>query len=434
MADVRRFRGLRYSRREVGDLGQVVCPPYDVISPAQARALRQRSALNAIHLELPEPESASAPEATKYQTAARTLQRWCAEGVLQREDAASVYAVEETFGWEQQTLRRRGILAVVRLAEWSERQVLPHEKTLAAPRADRLELLRACATNISPVFLLHSPRPKIETVMWEQVLAHPPAAELSVDEDYSIRIWSVGDLSLDWLRGLRAGALYIADGHHRYETALRYRDERSGNGAATDDAAVNFVLSYLVSLEDPGLLVLPTHRVVPRFDLDAMRLKHLIAENFDSHVVPLTHRGPREVSQVLAELRSRGAEGTTFALYQPHQVTLLTPLAAALDSMPQTRAPAWRSLDVARLESLLLTPLLGPEVAEKLRYARDAVEACNAVDTGEAEFAILLNPPTPQSIAAVADAGERMPQKSTYFYPKLPTGLVFHALDDVAVE
>jgi uncharacterized protein (DUF1015 family) len=434
MADVRRFRGLRYSRSEVDDLGQVVCPPYDVISPAEARALRQRSALNAVHLELPEPESASVPEATKYQNAARTLQRWCAEGILQREDAASVYAVEETFVWEQRTLRRRGILAVVRLAEWSERQVLPHEKTLAAPRADRLELLRACAINVSPVFLLHGPRPKTETVMWEQVLAAPPAAELSVDEDYSIRLWSVGDLSLDWLRGLRDRALYIADGHHRYETALRYRDERSGNGAGVDDAAVNFVLSYLVSLEDPGLLVLPTHRVVPRIDLDAKMLEHLIAKNFNSRVVPLMQRNESDVSQVLEELRSRGAEGTTFALYQPHQVTLLAPSAAALDTMPQTRAPAWRSLDVARLECLLLTPLLGSEVAEKLHYTRDAVEACNAVDTGAAEFALLLNPPTPQSIAAVADSGERMPQKSTYFYPKLPTGLVFHALDDIAVD
>jgi uncharacterized protein (DUF1015 family) len=431
MADVRGFRGLRYAPRQVGDLSAVVCPPCDVISAPEAAALRAASPYNAIRLELPEPDPGDSAGTTRYRRAAGTLAAWRTEGALIREAEPCVYAIEETFGWQGATHQRRGIMAAVGLADWDARVVLPHEHTLAGPKADRLELLRACATNFSPIFMLYPPRPDADARLWRAVAQSTPLVDIQLADDRVTRMWAVDGPEAGLGAALATSPLYIADGHHRYETALRYRDERRATHSGSATSGADFVMTYLVSVDDPGLLVLPTHRVVPAGLVSPDGLDALVEARFHAEMRPLSGAGG--VSEVLAELGRRGAAGTAFALYRPGQVTYLWPRDDAARFLPAERLPAWRALDVAQLDSLLLRPLLGPEAAEALTYTRDAAEAIAAVDAREAACAVLMNATPAVQIAAVADAGERMPQKSTYFYPKLSSGLVFHVLDDVAV-
>jgi len=427
VAEVRPFRGLRYAPDRVPDLSTVVCPPYDVISPEEAGHLRASSPLNAVRLEL--PEGAPEPDAadSRYAAAARTLGQWRAEGILIREEQPALYLVEESFVWDGVPKQRRGVLGAVRLADWSERVVLPHERTLSGPKADRLALLRACAANLSPVFLLYRRDADAERALWQATDGAPPLLEVRAAEGVVTRVWVLTEGGEQWRAALASRSLYVADGHHRYETALRYRDERraAGGGAGEYD----YVLSYLVAIDDPGLLVLPTHRCLPADGVDRRRLEALVAERFESEAQGLDSGDGMAVGAVLRELARRGERGTAFALYKSGGFRFLTPRAGADRWLPAERDAAWRALDVAQLESLLLEPLLGPAAPERLTYTRSATEAVGLVDSGAASGAFLLNPSPPAQIAAVADAGERMPQKSTYFYPKLPTGLVFHLLD-----
>lgn len=432
MAEVRPFRGLRYVPERVGDLSDVVCPPYDVIAPDEAMRLRAASPYNAVRLELPEGSPEETGPDSRYVAAARTLQDWRAEGLLAAEPRPALYLVEERFDWEGQQRRRRGVLAAVRLADWSEGVVLPHERTLSGPKADRLALLRACAANFSPVFLLHAPHAEPQAQLWAS-LNEAPAIEVRPEPGYELRFWSTTGEIDAWCDALVGEPLYIADGHHRFETALRYRDERRATGGpGATHAAYNYALSYLVAMDDPGLLVLPTHRCLPAGAYDDGRLEALVAERFDAEARPVSGTDPAALSNLLQALARRGAERSAFVLYRRGDASLLTMRAGAEQWLAADRAPAWRALDVARLEGLLLEPLLGPAAPELLTYTRSAAEAIARVDAGDDGAAVLLNPTPPRQIAAVAEAAERMPQKSTYFYPKLPTGLVFHTLDDAS--
>ena len=431
MADIRKFHGLRYAPERVGDLSAVVCPPYDIISASEAHALRAASPYNAVRLELPEPEPGDREGMTRYRVAADALAAWRAEGILVRDREPRLYVFEETFGWQGATHRRRGVMAAVGLADWDARVVLPHEHTLAGPKADRLELLRACNTNFSPIFMLYPPQPAAEAALWDTIERSAPLAELALPDDRVTRMWGVAEAGAALIKALETSPLYIADGHHRYETALRYRDERRPHGATGQPAGSDFVMTYLVSMQDPGLLVLPTHRVVPAGRIEAGALSALLAERFDADTRRLAAAGG--AAGVVAELARRGTGRSAFAVYQPGEVSFLEPRPDAVRFMPADRLASWRALDVAQLDSLLLRPLLGPDAAEELIYTRDAAEAIAAVDQGDAGVAVLMNAPPPRQIAAVADDAERMPQKSTYFYPKLSSGLVFHVLDDAAV-
>jgi uncharacterized protein (DUF1015 family) len=392
--------------------------------------LRAASPYNAVRLELPEPDAGDAEGFSRYRRAASTLAAWRAEGALVRDAEPCLYAIEEIFGWEGTQHRRRGVMAAVGLADWDAHVVLPHEHTLSGPKADRLELLRACATNFSPIFMLFPPQAAAEAALWQGAEQSAPLAEVHLPDDRVTRVWAVGAAGNPLCAALADSPLYIADGHHRYETALRYRDERRA-AAGTAHAGADFVMTYLVAMDDPGLLVFPTHRVVPGGHASEAVLDKLVAERFQAETRSLAEAGGP--AGALAELARRGAAATALALYRPGRVTYLRPKAEAARWLPAERLPAWRALDVAQLESLVLQPLLGPDAAEQLTYTRDAAEAIATVDAGEAFCAVLMNATPPAQIAAVADVGERMPQKSTYFYPKLSSGLLFHALDDTTV-
>ncbi len=432
MADIRPFRGLRY-RVPAAQAGDVIAPPYDVISTAQQAALYDRSPYNIIRIEYGR-ESGDA----RYTAAAQALDAWRRQGVLAPEPQPSLYLYEQVFSHGGRTHRRLGVLGRVRLEPFESGVIRPHEYTMAPAKADRLALLRATRTNVSPILALLDDAGGALT----RALARATAAPATDAEDFTgqrHQLTVIDDPAVvDALRAAVAGrTLYIADGHHRYETALSYQAERRGAAAAwTGDEPENFALMSLVSTGDPGLLILPIHRLVRPLCTpdDALAV---LRETFDiDEIGPLDDHATREkLARALAVAGERtnafGAAGLA-----PGRVHLLTlrDRAGVERRMPGDHPPAWKALDVNVLQFGVLAPLFGIDAdaltaGERVEFSEDAEEALAAVREGRVPLAFLLNATRPEHIVAVADAGDRMPQKSTYFYPKLGTGLVLNSHD-----
>jgi uncharacterized protein (DUF1015 family) len=401
VADVRPFRALRYASA-AGPLGSLVSPPYDVISPEQRRGYLAAAPYNAVRLELPE---------IAYDEVAGLIASWLENGVLERAEPLLV-AWTQTFTLEDGVEReRRTILGAVGLEPYEARVVRPHERTHAGPKEDRLRLIRAVRTNISPVFGLY---PDPEGTAWAAVAPQgPPDGELTDVEGTVHRVWFVDDpAAAEAVAAAMADRwILIADGHHRYETALAYRDElrARGDGPGPHDS----VLMGLTALDDPGLVVLPTHRLLTRWP-----------EGADAAFTATPAEG---LDALLAALAAAPADAPALGLITRDGMRLLTAAPA-----PPGTSPAGR-LDVAALEREILIPHLGADQAalahdEVLSYTKDAAEAEALVADGSIAAALILRGIPKPDIADVSEAGETMPQKSTYFFPKLLTGVAFHPL------
>ncbi len=433
MADVRPLQGLRFNPAQV-DVARVTCPPYDVISPEEQRRLHELDPHNVVRIEL------GMDGEERYARAAAFLNDWQAGGVLLRDRAPSVYVYDQSFSVEGAAYTRRGVFCAVRLGHWGEREVLPHEHTLDKPKADRLALMRACRANVSPIFSLYpSARTGLREALAEVAEQSDPEVDFSDEAGVRHRLWpTVSAEVIGALTGsLRRQPLFIADGHHRYETCLAYRDERrAAEPRATADAAFNFTLMALLDMDDPGLVILPIHRLISR--LDSARLEgfaNRLEEWFD-----VQEMGSRDdgLPGLLAEMRRRGEKQHVFGAYDrgwPGLRLLMlrqTPrLASALDG---TRSAAWRNLDVVLLHALAIERALGIDEASlraeaNLSYTTDAAEALSAVRSGQQQVALFVNPTRLSDVRDVALAGDRMPQKCTFFSPKLRTGLVINLLD-----
>jgi uncharacterized protein (DUF1015 family) len=395
MAVVSPFRALRYDAAYVGDLGAVVAPPYDVISSAQQDALYARSRWNVVRLILPrEPGRAAA--------AATTLRAWIESGVLALDPEPALYFYSQEFSLSDGSRHRRdGVLCRLGLEEFASGVVRPHERTFPGPKADQLALLRATGAYLSPIFGLYArPGERLRDVA---AVSGPPLVELTEEHGERHRLWRVTDprAVARVAAALAAETIFIADGHHRYETALAYRAERGAEGSGA-------ILAFISNMEEPGLVVLPTHRLLrvsPR--LAPGDLEGRLRESFA--VEPLPAEGARPAGALDVVL--------------PDRRLRLRPLAAArarVAGLP----PTVRGLDVAVLHGAILEPILGVGSAE-LDFTHEDGEAFAAVASGRATAAFLLNPPSVVAVRAVCLAGELMPEKSTYFYPKLASGLVF---------
>lgn len=403
MADVRPFRALRYAPA-AGPLRDLVSPPYDVISPEERRGYLAASPYNAVRLILPEVD---------YDEVAGLIAAWRDDGVLEVSDEPCLIAWTQSFTLDDGVPReRRTVLGAVGLEPYAARVVRPHERTHAGPKEDRLRLTRAVRTNLSPVFGLY---PDAEGAAWAAVApAGDPDAEVTDAEGTVHRFWTLTDPAAlaAFAEAMSDRWILIADGHHRYETALAYRDEMRAQGAV--GGAHEQVLMGLTALDDDGLVVLPTHRLLSRWPQDA-------ASAFEARPVPGLH----ELQAALAEAP---ADVPAVGLLRADGAWLLTGEAGA------GLSPGER-LDVAALERDILVPHLGADQAalahdEELSYTKDAAEAQALVDSGAVAAALILRGIPKSAIADVADAGETMPQKSTYFFPKLLTGVAFHSLVD----
>ena len=434
MAEVRPLRGIRYNTEKVGNIADVVTPPYDVISKEAQTAYYARSPYNVIRLELGQTTPEDGPINTVYTRAASTLAEWRLQQVLQEEVAPCYYVYTQTFTHEGQQYTRTSLIARVRLEQWDANVILPHEHTLAKAKDDRLKLLRACAANLSPIMSLYDdPQGHIRHLL----SSHAEQAEIQftdeAGEEHRLQpirdaqqIASIQDF-------FKERQLYIADGHHRYETALAYQQEvREQRKELYPEDAANFVLMALIDVDDPGMLVLPTHRVL--FGLDQQVLDGLIeasfAQYFNVQVVPTTLTSETIVQQMI----EAGQEQPALVFATGKQMLLLTLNEQGKQQMQESgHSTAWNGLDVAVAQQLVMEHILGLSAEDMtagthVRYMRDPQQALQAVQSGETQAAVLLNATRVRQIRDVAQADDRMPQKSTYFYPKLITGLVINPL------
>jgi len=419
MAQFTSFRGLRYQAERV-ELSKVLCPPYDVIKGAARDALIAQDPHNIVAVELAARYGEQATP-QQYEQSAQILEQWIAEGVLARDDAA-FYLYEQEFQIPAtgEAKRRRGVLGALTLEAFGK-GVQPHEHTLSGPKTDRLNLLRATRTNISPIFgLVKDEDGWIDGLIGNYIETPPPTSEAVTDDGVKHRLWRVMDD--ETVNGLEAAfeneSVLIADGHHRYETALNYLAE-TGN----DKGGENSVMMLCVSMQDEGLIVLPTHRVVK--NVDASGLVDKLSQLFE--VAP--HSSLEELESAL----SAQGSATRIGLILPDSLALLTLRSGDLP-MDSSKSAAYNALDVSVLHQLILERELGID-ADKLAaggfvvYTIHASEAANYVRSGEASAAFLLRSTPVEQVQLVADAGDKMPQKSTYFFPKLVTGLVLRPLD-----
>ena len=436
MADVRPFRGLRYRPGAAANLGELLAPPFDVISPETQRFLLQRHPANIVRLELGEKRPDDTTGDNRYTRAAATLSRWLAEGILAIDAEPSLYVYDQEFFQSGSLLRRRALFAAVRLEPWKEGIVLPHEHTMTAPKEDRLQLLRRCRTSFSPVFALYrDPDGALRSAVGEVDGTAPLARAREPGGERHTLYGLTDEATVGAIRDLfQDRTLYIADGHHRYETALAYRDERRTSGW-TGEEPENFAFMALTAAEDAGLEVLPFHRLVRLATVPADLTDRLDGPFAVEDLGPA--RAGHPLRDALSRLSEEGKKGPAYVAVGPgpSRLRLLRPRDpdALAASLPPGTPPAWRTLDVALLQYAVLDGLLGIDAArlasgDALEYTADGAEALEAVASGRAPLAFLVNPTPVEQILAVADAGERMPQKSTFFYPKLATGLVMYHL------
>jgi uncharacterized protein (DUF1015 family) len=407
VAEIQPFPGILYGVPEA-ELPRVLAPPYDVIPPAYQDELYARDPRNVVRLELNRT-----PGDAGYVEAGETFRRWREEGVLVTDPVPALYAVEQTFTVEDKTRRRFGLLARFRAVDASERVILPHEQTRALAREDRFKALRATRANFSPIFMmLADPENHFSPLLLESI-CHAPALRYTDDGDVAHRVWRVTEPGLvSGFRELLAGArAYIADGHHRYATALRYRDEAGPEGAWT--------YGYFTPMGVPGLVVLPYHRILSEGpSLEDARKR--LAAHFDLSEAPDVRSAADRVAASTAT--------HAFALAQPGAGALVAESReSALALVAPDAPPSLRALDTYFLHQVVLGRLLEiPDSA--VRYVHSLREAEEAVAASAARLAVLLRATPVRQIVDVSEAGESMPAKSTFFHPKLPSGLVIHPL------
>jgi uncharacterized protein (DUF1015 family) len=409
--EIRPFPGIRYERDGV-ELARVLAPPYDVISPAMRDELYARDPHNIVRAVLNRT-----PGESGYVEAAETLHGWEKEGVLRREATPALYVLEQTFTEGERTFRRLGLLARFRAEDPERGIILPHEQTRTAAKEDRWRLLQTTRANFSPIFLMFPDPGARFAALTADTLEQPTLAHVTDDGGVDHRLWRVDDSPriAEWQGFLGGTKAYIADGHHRHATALRWRDEHGADGAWT--------FGYLTPMESPGLLVLPYHRILedgPSLEAATPRL----AEHFDVSRVP----DPRSAAAAVAESKARWA----FALAETGHGGLVAESRPSAETLLPADAPAClRALDPYLLHHGVLGPLLGiPDTA--VSYVHSLAEAEEAVEEGACRLAALLRGTPVQQIVDVADAGESMPAKSTFFHPKLPSGLVTHPLAETS--
>ena len=436
MPDLRPFRALRYEPSRVRDLAAVVAPPYDVIDPEMRARLVARDPANVVRLDMPVEELGDGPD-DRYRRAARTLAAWRSDGTLRKDPQPSIYVYEQRYlipGTERERTQR-GYFARLRLEPYGpDSGVLPHERTLSGPKEDRYKLLRATGVNTSPVVVLFDDTSGSTEDRLAAVAGGPPDLDVSDDDGVCHRMWSLpasGDGPASIVAGslLEAGGsapVTIADGHHRYETALRYRDERRMSRSCDEDPPFDYVLALMLEATRQELTVLPTHRLVRRIGSGG-------AEQLLARAPELFDIEPIESSEAMkAALTGGDAAGGTgrFGLWTRAGGAILTARRDAFAPFLPAGGEAVRSLDVTLLATALdrLAGIDADAVADgAVGYTKSAEDAIAAVDTGSgADAAFLLEPTPVVSIEAVAREGDVMPQKSTYFYPKALTGLVIN--------
>lgn len=441
------FRGLRYDLGHVGSLSDVVCPPYDVVSPEFQDQLYQRHPCNYVRIELNRDEPGDHEHSNRYSRAAKFLKQWRQEGVLQQEPDPCLYVYHQTFTENGVEHTRRGFLARVKLERFGEGKIYPHEETHASAKQDRLLLTRATNTNPSPIFGLYpDPQNEAHEILEAAIAGEQP---LTATDHLGVvhRMWPVSDLTVI----NRVGAVidpkpaFIADGHHRYETACNYREELAvASRGLHPNHPANYTLMMLVSMNDPGMIVLPTHRLfrgVP--ELTSQELTAKLSGCFTCNPAG---NGPEQAKAIWADIETSGKQGRlAFYTAKDDAWTVAEVSAAGVKRMAELssdHSADWQGLGVSLLHRLVMDNLLGATDLPKPMYVHSVQEVIHGLKEGDTKgrdatgqqgsggkfnLAALVMPATVDHVRAISEHGERMPAKSTYFYPKLLSGLVVYS-------
>ena len=428
--EIHPFRGWRYSTGPEGDVTSFIAPPYDVLTQRDKDDLLARSDRNIVAVDLPHvPPNELGPDEA-YQQAASTMDDWRCSGVLLQEPSPAIYAYEQSFSWAGKSYSRRGMICAIRASEPGG-DVIPHEHTFAGPRADRLKLTEYTRMQISPILgFFDDPQSTVESLLW-QAAEGTPTAQGQLHEVVE-RLWPVTNEGVigEIAAAVRDVPVFIADGHHRYMTALSYAASLRAGGQSDDDHEANFVMFCVVSRRDPGLLVLPTHRVISGLS-DSFTVPSLVKKlvEFDWQRCSVDDADLHDADSFL---RRYGKGAMAFIGAEPAEIwigRLRDPEAMAVVAGEEIEAR--RGLDVSVLHKLVIDKALDSWRTDGLSmdYTPDGKTVLAACQSGRAQLGVCLRSTPLEAIQQIAQAGATMPHKSTYFYPKLATGMVLKALE-----
>lgn len=435
MAEVRPFSGIRFNIDKTPDIGKVICPPYDIISPAEQSAIHARSPYNVIRLEFGLDRPGDSSSHNKYNRAAETWISWLKDRIMEKSGSPSFYVHKHQFRHGGKTLVRTGLIACVRLEPWDKKVVLPHEHTGAKAKEDRLNLMRACKANISPILSFYQdPAASVISVL-KQAQKGPPLLRADQESDEAHWLWSID--AEEQIRTIEKHFadrnIFIADGHHRYETALNYQREVKSSTAFVAESGADYVMMTLVEASDPGMLILPQHRLVKWLSGNKLpELRAKLQSLFKMESLPITGRSAAVQARYLSDSLSRhrkagmavgvlGLEKGKLVILREHQGRDYQAM------MPASHSPGYYRLEVSRLQHLVLDEMEARKEIE-VSYVPEDSEVLEGVSSDEYQIGFLIASLEANDIEGVALAGDKVPRKSTYFYPKLPTGLVMRSL------
>lgn len=427
MAEIKGYKGLRFNCEKAGKIEELVCPPYDIISDQQREEYIKTNPHNIIRLELPKGDD-------KYNKAAEILNDWLEKGILVKEDKPAIYIYEEEFTAYGERKAIKGIICRVKLEEFSKGIILPHEFTLSKAKEDRLNLMKATNCNFSQIYSLYMDGGKNTLGKIDSLSKSEPDIQLQDNDNVTHRMWIIKDENAiaDICSDFTDRKLYIADGHHRYETALNYRNYLREQGLAKEGDACDYQMMMLVDMEHPGLVVFPTHRLVRNLDsFNAERVIDGCKEYFDV----TEHSDINTIESTLMELYNQGKKAYAFYCGGSSYKLLVLKDTNIIKKLLPNASTATQQLDVTILHTLILEKIFGIDTENmakqiNLTYTKIFDEAISSVQQGNSQCAFILNPTRVSEIREVASNGEKMPQKSTYFYPKMITGLVMNQLED----
>jgi len=427
MAEVKPFRGIVYNTSRVGDIKFVLTPPYDVISKEEEKVYSENSPYNIVRLILPEGDE------SRYRKAADTMQKWLKEAVLLQEKKPAFYLYEQEFAVNGEVRKRLGFMAAVKVEEYEKKVILPHENTMSKPAEDRLNLMKAAKANMEPIFAIYDDPKNIIRSILETESKRGPVSDFTDGSEIKHKIWSITDENaIKRIRNAMADrTLYIADGHHRYKASLDYRNRVGGKGS-------DYTLMFLVDTHDPGMIVLPTHRVIKKLkNFNEIRFEEKLLEYFDVTIYRFEDKNEVEqrnkMFKYLHLMRNDHAFGV-FAGGKKYYLVSLKDKNLMEKELNSGKSRAWRELDAAILHYILMEKVLGfktngREYEENILFVKDKERAIEMIYDKKYRIALFMNATKTEQVMKVADNGERMPQKSTYFYPKPLTGLVLRKIE-----
>lgn len=427
------FRGLLYNQKKIRDVSKVIAPPYDVISGADQERLYKKSPYNFVRLDFSQDGGA-------YDSIAQLFQEWLAQGVLERDDQPAIYFLSQRFRLKTGEQKiRHGFISLIELQELDSGDIRPHEKTHGAPKEDRLKLMLACQAQLSPIFALYSQTKRtIDRILAIAVEGMTPLIDVEVDGGEVCQLWRIADAEVirKIQREMEEQKLLIADGHHRYEATLAYRNHmRQQTEAWTGREAFNYIMAYCANIEDENVAILPTHRLVRGYPHKPfLELEEALQTYFYVEQHPKTPEGKSSFLKALkAAAKKHRVIGASFKR-DPRYLILRLKNKRIMQRLAKDMSAPLRELDVTTLHLLILEHILGmpaqlQETGDTIRYLQDEEQVLQALEKEDFQAAFILNPTKKEEVQSIVTGGEKMPQKSTYFYPKLPSGLVINKVD-----